>query len=128
MKETDINEYYHTIKKDITKFIELKFDFFKLEFVEIFSQAYSKIITAWVVAISMVIFTSFILLALGLFLGKLWGAYYLGFLAVSGIFLGLLIIFFLLRKALLTNPMINLLVNVMFEKKIKNENNNEPKL
>ncbi len=124
MKERSFNDYYKILRRDITKYIELKVDLFKIEFIETFSSIFSKIITLWVSIILGIIFISFLLLALGLYLGKILGAYYWGFLIVAGIFLLLAILFILLRNVILTNPLINSFIETFFDKEIKNEKRN----
>ena len=121
MKERSFNDYYKILRHDISKYIELKVDLFKIEFIETFSSIFTQIITLWVSIILGIIFVSFLLLALGLYLGKLLGAYHWGFLIVAGIFLVLAILFIVLRKTILTNPLINSFIETFFKKKKKNE-------
>lgn len=124
MKERSFNDYYKILNRDISKFIELKVDLFKLEFVEAFSSIFSKIITVWVSLILGIIFISFLLLSLGFYLGKLLGAYHWGFLIVAGIFLLMAIFFVLMRNVFLTNPLINTLIDSLFDKNSNNEKRN----
>jgi len=121
MKQKNVDEHFNVFKKDIFNYIELKLDYLKLEFIETFSLVYSKIITAWVVVVCLLITSGFMLIALALYLGKLWKSYHLGFLAVGGVFFVFMIIFFIFRKKILTNPMVNLLISIFFEKKVNNE-------
>lgn len=127
MKERSFNDYYKILNRDISKFIELKVDLFKLEFIEAFSSIFSKIITVWVSLILGIIFITFLLISLGFYLGKLLGAYHWGFLIISGIFLLFAIIFVLMRNVFLTNPLINTMIDTLFDKNNNNEkrNNNE---
>lgn len=121
MKQKNVDDHFNLFKKDILNYIELKLDYLKLEFVETFSLIYSKIITTWVVVISMLLASSFMMVGLALYLGKIWKSYHLGFFAVGGIFVLFMLFFFLFRKKILTNPMVNLLISVFFEKKVNNE-------
>jgi len=117
MKEKNLDDYYKIIKNDLTKYIELKLDFLKLEFIETFSTVFSKIITVWVAIIIGIIFFAFVLIALAFYLGKLLGGYHWGFLIVAGIFMIIGIILFLLRNTLITNPFINTFIELFYFKK-----------
>ena len=120
MKERNIDDYYKILKRDISKYLYLKIDYFKLEFIEAFSTIFSKIITMWVSLLLGIIFISFALIALAFYLGKLLGAYHWGFLIVAGIFLFFAIIFIALRNKLLTNPLIKAFIETLFDSN-KNE-------
>jgi len=119
MKDKDINDYYKILKRDLTKYVELKVDLFKIEFIESFSKIFSKIVTISVSFLLGIIFLSFLLFSLGLYLGKLLGAYHWGFLIVAGIFLLIAILFILLRNVILTNPLINTFFSVFFDNEKK---------
>jgi hypothetical protein len=121
MKERDFDDYYKILKRDFTKYIELKIDVFKLEFIKAFSNIYTKIITIWVVLLVALIVFSFMLVGLALYLGQLWGKPYLGFFTVAGIFFLIALIFILLRRVFLTNPIIKTFVETLFENKIDKE-------
>ncbi len=121
MKERDFDDYYKILKRDLTKFLELKIDIFKLEFIKAFSTIYTKIITIWVVFIVLLIVFSFLLVGLAFYLGKLWGSYALGFFGVAGIFLVIALIFIALRRVFLTNPIIRTFVETLFGNQINKE-------
>ncbi|MBN2893798.1 MAG: phage holin family protein [Bacteroidales bacterium] len=118
MKERSFQDYFKIFKRDITKYVELKLDYYKLEFVEVFSEIFSKLISIGVILLLGIILTTFLLFALAFFLGEILGAYYWGFLIVSGIFMLMAIFFILMRNKILTNPLINALVAVLFGREI----------
>lgn len=122
MKEKGFNEYFKLFKRDVLQYVELKLQYYKLEFVDVFSTIFSKLISVGVALLVGVIFLTFLLFALALFLGDILGAYYWGFLIVAGVFLLLGIIFILSKNKLLTNPLVNTLIGVLFEKEIRDEN------
>jgi hypothetical protein len=115
MKERSFEDYYKLLKRDISKYLALKIDYFKLEFIESFSTIFSKIITLWISLLIGIIFISFLLIALALYLGHILGAYYWGFLIVAGIFMLIGIIFILLRNKILTNPLIIAFIETLFD-------------
>ncbi len=123
MKEKSIKDYFRILKRDIKNLVELKLEFYKLEFIEVFSSIFSKIFTIGFVFIFGIIFVTFLLFALAFFLGDLLDANYWGFLIVSGIFMLMVIMFMIFRNAIITNPIINSLISVLFDptkEKIKN--------
>lgn len=121
MKERSFKDYYKIFKRDITQYIDLRLDYLKLEGIDVFSNISSKIITIVFGLFFGIIFITFLLFALAFFLGEILGANYWGFLIVSGIFLLLALLFFLLRKIILQNPLVNALTTSLFQKKIENE-------
>ena len=121
MKERSFKDYFKLFKRDVYQFIELKLEFYKLEFVDVFLTIFSKFIGVGVTLLVGIIFVNFLFFALAFFLGDLLGAYYWGFLIVSGLFLILAIIFLSLKDSILTNPLLNTMVNSLFAKEIKKE-------
>ena len=120
-KEKGLREEFHKIAKDVLKYYELRWELFKLELVESLAQLYTKVFSIFLLWIIVPIFMLFILVALALYLGKLWGAYYLGFLAVGGVVLLIFILILLFKKALITNPLVDALVSAFFEEDTENE-------
>ena len=109
----DINK----LLADLIKYLELKWEYFKIEIIETLALLYTRIFSLLVWWLIVPIFLLFILIGLALYLGKLWGEIYLGFFAVAGFILIIAILFLLLRRSLLTNPLINVFILAMFENK-----------
>ena len=125
MRERSFKDYFRFFKRDVTQFVELKLEYYKLEFVDVFSTIFSRLISVVVSLIIGVIFLTFILIGVGFYLGKLLGGYHWGFFIVAGIFFILAMIFLLFRNKILTNPLINVLIASLFEEQIKKENKQE---
>ncbi len=123
MKERNFQDYYKILKRDLTKYVELKAELYGLNFIESFSLLVTKFVTLSITFLFGIVFTMFLLLTLAYFLGDLLGATYLGFLIVSGIFLILAVIFIALRHKFLTNPIINAMISVMFKYDKDDEDN-----
>ncbi|MBN2664668.1 MAG: phage holin family protein [Bacteroidales bacterium] len=122
MKERTFKDYYKIFKRDITQYIDLRLDYLKLEGIEVFSNISSKLITVIFGLFFGVIFITFLLFALAFFLGEILGANYWGFLIVSGIFLLFALLFFVFRKLLLQNPLVNALTTSLFQNKDEKQN------
>lgn len=121
MKERSFQDYFRILKRDITKYVELKLELYRLNFTEGFSKIITKLVTVGVALVFGLIFLTFLLFTLAYFLGDILGATYWGFLIVSGIFLLIAVVFILLRNKIITNPIINSLISVLFQNEIKKE-------
>lgn len=125
MKERTFEDYFKIFKRDVTRYIDLKYEYFKLEFVELFSTIFSKILSLGVVLLISIIAFSFVLIAVAFYLGKLLGAYHYGFLIVAAGFFLIAILFVLLRNVIITNPLINSLISALFNNEIEKEEKKE---
>ncbi len=121
MEQKGLKEEFHKLIKDVIKFYELKWELFKLELVESLARLYTKVFSIFLMWIIIPVFLLFLLIALALYLGSLWGKMYLGFLAVGGIVLLIGLVILLFRKVLITNPLVDALVSAMFDPEQENE-------
>ncbi len=115
MKDKGLKEEFYKIVNDFFKYYELRWEIFRLNLVESLAQLYTRVFSIFLVWLIVPIFLMFLFIALALYLGKVWGAYYLGFLAVGGVIFVLGILVLLFRKVLITNPLINALISAFFE-------------
>jgi len=126
MEDNNLKDFLAIFYRDIRKYLDLKFDYYKLDFVEKLILLFSKgfgIFLAFVIFPIIVIFLSF---GGAFYLGELFGADYLGFFAVAGILFifGLLIL--ALKKAIFIKPLIRIFIETFFnneESKKKNGKN-----
>lgn len=65
------------------------------------------------------IFSLFISVSISLYIGKLLGEYYLGFLIVSGFYLMVVIVLFIFRDKLIKIPITNFIIKKLLETKIR---------
>jgi len=122
MEDKSLKELIEILYKDFRKYLDLKFDYYKLDIIERLVMLLTKIFSAAVVWIISILFAFYASMTLGFFLGDLLGATYWGFLIVSGVILLVGGIIILLRKKIITNPLINALIEVVFKTKEKNRN------
>ena len=115
MEQKGLRRDVYKLVEDAIKYFELKWEYFKLDMVETLALLYTRIFSLLLWWIIIPIFLLFIFIGLALYLGTIWGKIYLGFFAVGGIILILAILFVLLRRPLLTNPLINVFIASMFE-------------
>lgn len=99
----------------IQEFVGQEIESVKLEVAEKLSIASSTVITGVVLATLGGFFIIFIAIALGFYLGSVLQSNALGFLIVSGIFLALLLIIFLLKKTLITDRVVTAVIQLIFD-------------
>ena len=116
MGDKGLRHDVHKLIGDAIKYFELKWEYFKLDIVETLALLYTRVFSLFLWWIIIPVFLLFIFIGLALYLGTIWGKMYLGFFAVAGIILVLALLFILLRRPLLTNPLINVFISAMFEK------------
>ena len=122
MSDKGLREDIHKLYRDFIKYSELRWEYFKLEFVESLVLLYTKIFSFFLMWIIVPVFLFFILVGLAIYLGDILGKMYYGFFIVGGVILLLGLLVILLRRPLITNPLINALIKSMFEeqKPLKN--------
>ena len=64
-------------------------------------------------------FSIFFNIAISLYIGKIIGEYYYGFLIVSGFYMVIGILLVIFRKNLIVNPITNLIIKKLLETKIR---------
>ena len=87
----------------------------RLEIAEKMAKTTSALITAMVMGFFLALFTIFLSIAAGFWLGKIWASYSLGFLVITLFYgiLGGLAYFF--RTPMVTNPILMLILNTVLD-------------
>ncbi|MCB0643681.1 MAG: phage holin family protein [Phaeodactylibacter sp.] len=94
---------------------EVKIDQAKLELVERSSKTVSALITLLVIGTMALLALIFAFLSLAIYLGTLTGSFELGFGLVAGFILLLAGGLYLLRRSLITNPIISFIIKKIYE-------------
>jgi len=121
MDNYDLKELLNVLYKDFKKYLDVKFEYYKLTLIEktifLCSKFYS-ILLALIIFPIILIFASF---GLAFYLGDLLGADYLGFLVMAGGLFVFGLILFILKKPIFIKPLIKTLIAILFqtEKPIK---------
>lgn len=102
--------------------IEVKVDQTKLQAIEKSSKVISSLFTVLVIGATAGLTALFGFIALAIYLGQLFQNAALGFLAVAGILLLITGCFFLLKRQLITNPIITYIIQLIYEKEEKEVN------
>ncbi len=107
----------------IKEYINNRIDSIKLDLAEKTSKILASLIAGMAVAIFIFMFFLFVNIALAYFLGALMDNIWLGFLIVSGLYLLIGIIIWIARIKLLTIPIMNRIIEIIFKPESDNETN-----
>ncbi|MEX0966200.1 MAG: phage holin family protein [Bacteroidia bacterium] len=114
----DLKEPVH----HLAEYIETRLELFRLQLLDKLSSTFSTLASLAIVACFFLFFVIFSSVALALLLGKWLGDYYIGFAIISGFYLLLTIIFFIFKRQLIYNPILNKMVTVFFPENKDAEN------
>lgn len=106
-----IEQLFNHFKEYLTNQVKI----IKIEIAEKISTIVSTIISLFWVSLFIVLFVIFAGVALALFLGKLTGSNYIGFLIVSGVYLLLAIILWKGKNRFIKIPVMNFLLRQLFK-------------
>ncbi len=114
-----------SIFKEIKTFLETKYTITRLDITEKIIVLISMILQVIIIVmLSSVIF--FVLsLALANYLGNYWDNTGLGFLTVTGLYILLLLIFIIFRKALIFKPLSKKLIQMLLKRQREEEDEDE---
>lgn len=101
----------------VKEYTETSIELYKLNAVEVTADVVSSIISRLALALVFSLFTLFVNIAISLLIGNLLGAYYLGFLIVSGFYLVLSLIIYFFNKNLIKVPITNLVIDKLLKKR-----------
>jgi hypothetical protein len=110
---------------EIKTYIETRYDITRLDLTE-----KVIIITGLIIQVIIIAFLSFLVLiilslAVGNYLGKYWDNTGLGFLAVTGFYVLILIIFIVFRKALIIKPLSKILIKLLLNSQREEDDEDE---
>ena len=95
------------------EYLETKIELTKLKTIDKSADVLSTIVAMFSMILVGFLLILFICVALALYLGKMLGDYYYGFLIMGGFFALLLLIIYVQRKRWIKNPIANGLINKM---------------
>jgi len=115
---TNIELLYDKAKK----YTETSMELFRLNAIDKTADVASSLMARMAIVMVVAMFTLFINIGIGLFIGKMLGEYYLGFMIVSLFYLILAIVLHLFRNQFIKIPITNLVI----EKLLKTKMNHQP--
>ena len=111
---TELEKLYDKAENYAKTTVELT----KLTVIDKSADVLSSVTVLIAIGIVFALFTLFLNLALGLYLGKLFGDYYLGFLIVSAFYLILCLFIYLIKEKYIKATIANLVITKLLKEKI----------
>ncbi len=110
-----IEQLYHKAKN----YSETSIELYKLEAIDTTADVVSSIAGKAILVLVLAIFSLFLNVGISLYLGKLVGDYYLGFLIVSSFYLILGVLLYAFNKKWVMNPISNLIIEKLMARSSK---------
>ncbi|MFD0991499.1 hypothetical protein ACFQ1R_15475 [Mariniflexile jejuense] len=110
---TSVDKLYEKAKK----YTETSTELLALKAVDKSADVLSSLTAIILIVIVVAMFTLFINIGLGLFIGKLLNQYYLGFFIVSAFYLVLALLLYVYRVELIKSPVTNLIIVKLLKSK-----------
>src|SRR5690606_2764986 len=101
------------------KYTETSLELYKLNAIDIASDVISSLVSRIALVLILSFFTLFINIGISLLIGDMLGAYYLGFLVVSGFYLILAILIYFFSEQLIESPITNLVIAKLLKSRKK---------
>lgn len=112
----DDKERFKETYDHLVAYIKDKLELLRLEAADRAAKELSSLASKLILASIFAVAVLFLSLALAVYLGRLWGVIELGFAAVGGAYIFLLLILALMRRPLLQNPIMNGMIKRFFKK------------
>ena len=114
MEEKNLKDLIATLFSDVKKYLDVKFDYYKLDIVEKIILIFSKLFVVLLLMIVLPIITIFFSFGLAYYFGEILNSVYLGFFAVAGILLVFGILILIFKKPLFIRPLLKTLIYTFF--------------
>ncbi|MFN7119936.1 MAG: phage holin family protein [Saprospiraceae bacterium] len=96
-------------------YVEKQFDYVRLEVAERTAKVTSTLVTVIAITFFVLLVIIMLSLTLGFYLGDVFESYSLGFLAVTGIYFVIALVIFALRRSIITNPILSMIIKAMLD-------------
>lgn len=110
---------FQQLYSDVKKYIELQTEYVKVEFVEKLTILLSTLLIIAVVLVLAITGLFYLFFALAYAFEPILGSLAMSFGIISGLYIILIFLFYLLRKRLVINPLVKLLSNLFLTKNNK---------
>lgn len=108
-------EQVKNIFEELKDYIELRYNLGRLQLTEKIVLITSFFITFFVILMIFLVFFMFLSFSLAFYLGHIMNYVPYGFLAVGAIYFVIGIVVYTLRKTMITNPVLKLMLRIMFK-------------
>jgi hypothetical protein len=101
------------------KYTETSIELYKLNAIDITSDVVSSLVSRMALVLAFSLFTLFINIGISLLIGNMLGAYYLGFLIVSGFYLIITMLIYFFSEKFIETPITNLVIAKLLKSRKK---------
>lgn len=101
------------------KYTETSIELYKLNAIEKTSDVVSSLVSRIALVLAFSLFTLFVNIGISLLIGKVLGAYYLGFLIVSGFYLIITMLVYFFSEKFIETPIANLVISKLLKPRKK---------
>lgn len=108
--QDNLNDFYKENKRLVADYVETRLQLLKLTSVRSLSRTFSMLILITLISFMVLFFLLFLVIAFSWFMADLLGSAAMGFLCGGGVFLIILLLGIVFRKALFLNPLIRLFI------------------
>lgn len=108
--QDNLNDFYKENKRLVAEYVETRLQILKLTSVRSLSRILSLLILITLISFMVLFFLLFLVIGFSWYMSDVLGSAALGFLCGGGVFLVLLLLGILFRKALFLNPLIRLFI------------------
>ncbi len=117
MNDKSIKDELIYLFSEIKTFVELKYNYTKLDFIEKLIVISTLFITALCCLTLFLLFLVFLSIALAYYWGGVFGSNTIGFLVVSGIYFVLFLLLLTFRTWIIYNPVMRFILKIVFHPK-----------
>ena len=110
MNNKNQKSVFSDLKNELVEYVELRAELTKLSAFEIISKAGVSLVSAMALVIFAFFFMFFLFLALGFYFGKVFNSLYQGFGIIAFFYLLLIIIYLMIRKRYIEQPLMNKII------------------
>ena len=111
MSSENLGDFYQENKKLVSDYIDTRIELIKLGAIKTTAKTLSVLILIGLVSFMMLFFLLFLVIAFSWYMADQLGSASLGFLCGGGVFLGILLLSILFRRALFLNPLIRMFIH-----------------
>ena len=115
MSSENLGDFYKENKKLITDYIETRIELLKLSSIKTMAKTLSALILVVLISFMILFFLLFAVIAFSWYMADQLGSAALGFLCGGGVFIAIILLSLIFRKALFLNPLIKIFLHASTE-------------
>ena len=110
--DDNLGDFYKENKKLVADYIDTRIELLKLGAIKITAKTLSALLLIALISFMVLFFLLFLVIAFSWFMADQLGSATLGFLSGAGVFLFIILISIVFRKALFLNPLIRIFIHI----------------